>query len=267
MAGLSIALGDEKLVGRGSPIVSLTANKKWCSGLRSLGCDGHFVPNIKDSRFQRFWDVFKGKMGYSELTDDFPPCLYGHFDIVALDQRSQDSDIERNFGFVFDNTKSGDRLYSIAHVHSHQAKEMIMEGYAAPPGKVDTLVRHQDKDHSFCLTKHTDATDLLKESKTLSDVFFTLYSEKRDVCLVTIMVMRGKEKAPHRGMCVQVDEISHATGPDEVDGSCHKTQPNPNLSHAKFMRGGSTGVELEEIDLDREDHGDIHIYNVLILLK
>nr|BDT62634.1 MAG: wsv390-like protein [Metapenaeus ensis nimavirus]GBG35504.1 wsv390-like protein [Metapenaeus ensis nimavirus] len=263
MVGLSIALGDEKFVGSSSPTVSLTADKRWCGGLRSLGSDSYFVPNIKESRFRSFWNVFEDNFGYSELNLPLPPCLYGHFDIIALDQRSQDSDVFQNFGFTFDNTKNGNRLYSIAHVYSHQMKKTIIEGYAVPPGKVETLVRHQDEDRSFCLSKHTDATDLLRENKALSDIFFTLYSEKKDVCLFTIMVMRGKERAPHREAHVQVNRIGHEV--DEVDGSCHKVRPD--LSHAKFVRGGSTGVNYKKIYLDCEDHGDIHIYNVLILLK
>nr|BDT62633.1 MAG: wsv390-like protein [Metapenaeus ensis nimavirus] len=43
---------------------------------------------------------------------------------------------------------------------------------------------------------------------------------------------------------VQEIKISHAH--DEIDGSCQKTQPDPTLSHAKFMRGGSTGVDYKK---------------------
>ena len=239
-------------------------NKNNCS----ITTDANLKTSEPVTNFIEKWNVFQNTIGFQHLKNCQNVTL--HYESITVKCIPA---IDLEFGFHIDNSDNIYDQYAVISFYSNEKAEMVFENMAIKSGNIGKLLRHEDKDQAFCLTRNSaSAPEHLSTQQKFN------IAEKMNYASYTVMVTQAMEKKENKYSVLSNEELSASLeGEDEVDFDTADDETDyspPEASHqqtskryfANTSRGRETNQTFSNVSLSYTG-APIDIYKFVILYE
>lgn len=217
--------------------------------------------------YESDWDVFEDTLCNQNLKNCIN--LKKHYNTITF-EINPESKLDKDFGFYINN-KCNDDNHALMYVFSWQEKKMVFGGYSVKPGMLSELLRYENSDNAFSLTKSSVAdSTTTSTNNTTKQQFENALSQ--NVCAYTVLVTEAR----HPKMAYEDDACDGGNDQDDYDGGedqcdglkveCDGSTKRKRRYHTNAIRGQKTSQNFNYVYL-KYNSAPINIYNLVIFMK
>ena len=259
-------------------IFARNENGNWCNKAQT-------EKSSKQSRKLKNWDIAYGR-DFNMLLNNFPEMrdctnVFEHSDTAIFHNNGADGNVDYEIGFSVNNSSSSFNKYALLSVFSNQEERIVFMGFLTSPGEIAQLIRYDESDSAFVLTKSN-----IKADRNRSKIAKVVNKEMgNSVCSFklllttvqkTMVYALGGRIADIDGWTVDSCSFEEEDDDDNMiendlatvtEGREHDcVDGNKRLYHSNLVKGFETNQSFTNVDVQYK--GDpIHIFNVNVLLS